>query len=95
MSMHRPAFVQEWPWSQRISPRTHLRHEVSFLRHGAARPPDRPPSLPVPMLDWASDLFSEVHPVADDHWITGELSVRDGLPAGGRDARYDLAGVTS
>jgi hypothetical protein len=95
MPAHRAATVRERPRRQRNRWSAHQPAESFLPRRGVAIAFEMTAVLPVPMVDWPANLFSQVHPMADDDWIDGELSVRDGPHAHGRGPLHDHAGAAS
>jgi hypothetical protein len=79
MSEHRAAYVRERFRRQRNSRPAHQEAEAFLPRHGVTIALEITVVLPVPMLDWPTNLFSEVHPMTNDDWA----------------ARHDHAGVAS
>jgi len=87
MSAHRFTNLRVRPPVQRNSRRVRASADSFLGRHGTVIARDIRAVAPVPMLDWAANLFSDVDPMADDEWMA--------LYAYGTELRHDHAGVAS
>jgi hypothetical protein len=95
MTAHRASYDRERPRRQRNSRPAHQEPESFLPCHGMTIALEMTGGLPVPMLDWPTDLFWEAHLMVNDDWVGGELSMRARPHAGGWTPRHDCAGVAS
>ena len=90
MSAHRATNLSQ---RRRKSQPVHEQAEPFLPRLAVAVAREMMVVLPVPVLDWPSNLFSEVHSMEDDDWIDDVLSMRDRPHSSGWAPQHDHAGV--